>query len=116
MADNSLGGILGVPNVGGMLGGSTQSAPIGGGNSDGVMAGIGQVNQGANAIGSALNTINGAIGGSGMGGNFSGSSSDVMPRMMKKGGSVKAYTKGGKINLDACSVSTHTKSEKSSNW
>lgn len=35
---------------------------------------------------------------------------------MKKGGDAKKYTKGGKINLDACSVSTHTKSKKSHNW
>jgi len=36
--------------------------------------------------------------------------------MMKKGGAVKKYTSGGKINLDACSVSTHTKSKSSPNW
>lgn len=34
----------------------------------------------------------------------------------KKGGAVKQYTKGGKINLDACGVSTHVPSKKNSNW
>lgn len=35
---------------------------------------------------------------------------------MKKGGSSQKYTHGGKINLGACSVSTHEKSKKSPNW
>lgn len=35
---------------------------------------------------------------------------------MKKGGGAKNYEKGGKINLDACSVSTASKSKKSPNW
>ena len=34
----------------------------------------------------------------------------------KKGGAVKQYTKGGKINLGACGVSTHVPSKKNSNW
>jgi hypothetical protein len=36
--------------------------------------------------------------------------------IMKKGGGAKKYEKGGKINLDACSVSTASKSKKSPNW
>ena len=36
--------------------------------------------------------------------------------IMKNGGTVKKYTKGGKINLDACGISTHSKSKNSSNW
>jgi hypothetical protein len=35
---------------------------------------------------------------------------------MKKGGPTQKYTSGGKINLGACSVSTHSKSKKSPNW
>lgn len=36
--------------------------------------------------------------------------------MMKKGGEAKKYTKGGKINLDACGVSTGGKSNKCPSW
>ena len=35
---------------------------------------------------------------------------------MKKGGDVKKYVSGGKINLNACGISTHNKSKNSSNW
>jgi hypothetical protein len=41
---------------------------------------------------------------------------DDRPGPMKKGGAVKPYTKGGKINLGACGVSTHVPSKKNSNW
>lgn len=34
----------------------------------------------------------------------------------KKGGAVKQYAKGGKINLSACGVSTHTPSKKNPNF
>jgi hypothetical protein len=34
----------------------------------------------------------------------------------KKGGTAKQYTKGGKINLNACGVSTHVPNKKNSNW
>jgi len=34
----------------------------------------------------------------------------------KKGGAAKQYTKGGKINLGACGVSTHVPNKKNSNW
>ena len=37
-------------------------------------------------------------------------------RVMKKGGSANHYTKGGKINLDACGVSTSGKSNKCPTW
>jgi hypothetical protein len=36
--------------------------------------------------------------------------------MMKKGGEAKKYTKGGKINLNACGVSTAQKSKSSPKW
>jgi hypothetical protein len=36
--------------------------------------------------------------------------------MKKKGGEVKKYAKGGKINLDACGVSTAQKSKSSPKW
>ncbi len=35
---------------------------------------------------------------------------------LKKGGAAKQYTKGGKINLGACGVSTHVPSKKNANW
>jgi hypothetical protein len=41
---------------------------------------------------------------------------DDRPGPMKKGGAVKPYTKGGKINLGACGVSTHVPSKKNANW
>jgi hypothetical protein len=41
---------------------------------------------------------------------------DDRPGPMKKGGAVKQYTKGGKINLGACGVSTHVPRKKNSNW
>jgi hypothetical protein len=41
---------------------------------------------------------------------------DERPGPMKKGGAVKKYAKGGKINLDACGVSTHTPAKKKANW
>jgi hypothetical protein len=44
------------------------------------------------------------------------SSYDDRPGPMKKGGAVKQYTKGGKINLGACGVSTHVPSKKNANW
>lgn len=109
----------------------------------GAQQGLSQVNQGAGAIGAALGQISSAIGGDGgAGGGMpmpsmpSGGSNppsmgiiDAMKNMggltsilsgnknmMKKGGSVKKYASGGKINLDACGVSTHTKSKSSPNW
>jgi hypothetical protein len=41
---------------------------------------------------------------------------DDRPGPMKKGGAVKQYAKGGKINLAACGVSTHTPSKKNPNF
>jgi hypothetical protein len=41
---------------------------------------------------------------------------EASARDFKKGGAVKQYTKGGKINLGACGVSTHVPSKKNANW
>lgn len=41
---------------------------------------------------------------------------EASARNFKKGGAVKQYTKGGKINLGACGVSTHVPSKKNANW
>jgi hypothetical protein len=41
---------------------------------------------------------------------------DETPNGFKKGGAANQYTKGGKINLGACGVSTHVPSKKNSNW
>ena len=41
---------------------------------------------------------------------------DETPGGFKKGGAANQYTKGGKINLGACGVSTHVPSKKNSNW
>jgi hypothetical protein len=36
--------------------------------------------------------------------------------MMRRGGSVKKYAKGGAINLSNCKITTHTPSKNNSNW
>jgi len=41
---------------------------------------------------------------------------DDRPGPMKKGGAVKQYTKGGKISLNACGVSTHKPAKKNPNF
>jgi hypothetical protein len=42
---------------------------------------------------------------------------EAYPRDFKKGGEIKKYAKGGKIDLDACGVSTHVPSKrKNPNW
>jgi hypothetical protein len=41
---------------------------------------------------------------------------DETPGGFKKGGAANKYTKGGKINLGACGVSTHMPSKKNANW
>jgi len=41
---------------------------------------------------------------------------DETPGGFKKGGAANQYTKGGKINLGACGVSTHVPSKKNANW
>lgn len=103
---------LGVKEPGGAgtspLGSPMPSTGTSGGGS-GAQAGLDQVNQGAGTIGQALGQIGSALG-------TSGGSATGGPYIFKKGGSVKKYTKGGKINLDACGVSTHTKSKSSPNW
>ena len=89
----------GTGSGGGSLGGS-----LGGGGAGGTAQdGLGQVNNGASTIASAIGQAQSALG-SGGGAQY------------KKGGSVgKKYTNGGKINLGACSVSTASKGKKS-NW
>jgi SLT domain-containing protein len=85
-----LGGILGS----GSFGGSAQD-------------GLGQVNNGASTIASAINTASNALGGGGQSGR---------PEFRKGGSVKKGYTSGGKINLGACGVSTSSKGKKNSGW
>ena len=90
------------------------SGPIGGkgigGGGGSAQDGLGQINSGAATVGSAIGTAQSALGGGGGG---------LQPNtaMYKKGGEVKkSYTTGGKINLNACGVSTASKSKKNSCW
>lgn len=88
MATSSLTNLLNMPNGSnsGVPGFSQMNAGYGGD----VQSGVGQVQQGASVIGSALDAINSAVGDGGG---------------MKKGGSVKK-----------AKISTHQKSKKSPNW
>jgi len=88
------------------------SGPIGGkglgGGGGSAQDGLGQINSGAATVGSAIGTAQSALGGGGGNPN---------PTMYKKGGEVKkSYTTGGKINLNACGVSTTSKGKKNSDW
>lgn len=117
-----LGGMSGIakgtiasgPFGGALPGGSISSTPMAPGDGNrmpgsgggGAYDGLGQVFQGASSISQSLGQIGSALGGG------SGASRPDF----KKGGAVKKYTSGGKINLGACGVSTHQKSKKSSSW
>ena len=106
MADggiSGLGGLLGeTPEVGGKNDpGMTLYPGIGGGGGGGsAMDGLGIVNSGASAIGSALGRASEAIGGGGGGGN-------------KPNGPM--YKSGGKVTTTR-RISTGERSKKSSNW
>ena len=72
--------------------------------------GLSQVNNGASTIANAIGQAQSALG---VGNGNTGPN----PITFKKGGSVKKkYTSGGKINLDACGVSTTSKGRKNSSW
>jgi hypothetical protein len=110
--------MLGMPvpkNMTGDLSSATAGKPFmggvgSGGGGGGAQEGLGMVQKGAGSIGAALGQIGSALGGGG------GGMTPQPTFAMKKGGSVKKYTHGGKINLDSCGVSTHQKSKKSPNW
>ena len=110
MAD---GGISGLGELLGKIGGTSPQTPpympgggggIGGGGGGGGSAteGLGTVNQGAQAIGSALGRASEAIGGGDGGG---GPTRPFNPGYMKKGGKVTTTR-----------MSTATRSKKSPNW
>ena len=103
-----LGGLLGMPDFSPMptpgLGGPLAGvSPYGGGGGGGsAMEGLGTVNQGASAIGSALSRASDAIGGGGGG---------ARPEPMAG----VTYKKGGKVTTTR-RVSTGERSKKSPNW
>lgn len=103
MAD---GGISGLGDMLGKPGGGDNPAsaiPSGGGGGGSAMDGLGAVNQGASAIGSALGRASEAIGGGGGGGG------------MTPGYEAKPYKRGGKVTTTR-RISTGQQSKKSSNW
>jgi len=93
-----LGGRTPPPEVGGNGGGYPPVYGGGGGSSGSdAMSGLGNVNQGASTIGSALRNISSAVGGGGGGGGGMGKYPNAT---MKRGGSAtkKAYAAGGTVN------------------
>jgi len=105
----------GIPALGDLLGeigeGGGRASPMpmpgnpgGGGGGGSASDGLGTVNQGAQAIGSALGRASEAIGGGGGGGGGGGSKA-IMPY----------YKKGGKVTTTR-RVSTGSASKKSPNW
>jgi len=109
----SLAGLMGGSDAGALTPVAPQSIDSGTGSGGGSLGGggaggtaqdgLGQVNNGASTIASAIGQAQSALGGGGA--------------QYKKGGSVgKKYTNGGKINLDACGVSTSSKGKKNSGW
>jgi len=109
MADGGISGLTGMIKEGG--GNPMAPMPVmpgggggGGGGGGSAMDGLGTVNQGASAIGSALGRASEAIGGGGGGGGYNPGN---QPEYM--------YKKGGKVTTTR-RVSTGERSKKSSNW
>jgi len=119
----SLAGLMGGSDAGAMTPAAPQSIDSGTGSGGGIglggtgaggsaQDGLGQVNSGASTIASAIGQAQNALGSGG-----GGSMAIEGNKAFKKGGSVKKnYTNGGKINLDACGVSTSSKGKKNSGW
>jgi len=105
MADGGISGLGELLGKAGIGIGSPQTPPYmpgggGGGGGGSAMDGLGTVNQGASAIGSALGRASEAIGGGG------GGSIVDKPNYM--------YKKGGKVTTTR--MSTASRSKKSPNW
>jgi hypothetical protein len=101
------------------------AVPGGGGGGGGSASdGLGQINQGAGTVATAISRASDALGGGGGGlmggGGKGGLGPDVpdfaMTTYAKKGGSIKKHSSGGKINLNECRVSTTPKGKTNSNW
>ena len=96
-----------IPNLGGNIGGG-----LGGGGGS-ASEGLGQINQGAGTVASAISRASDALGSGGGAGQM------PIPEMTtyKKGGAVKKYTHpDGKLNLSAGGVSTASKNKSCSGW
>jgi hypothetical protein len=89
----------------------------GGGGGGSASDGLGQINQGAGTVAGAISRASDALG-SGGGGLMGGGSSpnNDMTTYVKKGGSIKKHSNGGKINLKDCRVSTASKGKNNSSW
>jgi hypothetical protein len=90
-------GINGVP-------GTSMTGPQfgrGGGGGGSASDGLGQINQGASTVSGAIARASGELG-------SGGGSVRAEPQglRLKKGGSIKKYSEGGKLNLADCKVST----------
>ena len=99
--------------TGGGLGGIVGGGVAGGSASDV----LGQINQGAGTVATAISRASDALGSGGgglMGGGGTPPNNDMTT--YKKGGSAKKYSSGGKINLKDCGVSTASKGKKNPNW
>lgn len=77
---------------------------------------IQQQQQLANSVGKPQQTNGLGQVGSQLATPVGGTAAKALGLGMKKGGSANHYTKGGKINLDACGVSTGGKSNKCAGW
>ena len=101
------------------LPGQPTAVPSGGGGGGGSASdGLGQINQGAGTVATAISRASDALGGGGGGGlnGAIGPSPNNDQTTYKKGGSAKKHSSGGKINLKDCSVSTTPKGKTNSNW
>jgi hypothetical protein len=85
--------------------GGTQSSGGGGSAQDG----LSQIDSGAGTVRGAINAAQSALGGG-------GGSIGQTQLVFKKGGAVKKYTTGGRLNLKSAGVSTAQKSKTKSNW
>ena len=89
----------------------------GGGGGGSASDGLGQINQGAGTVATAISRASDALGSGGgglMGGGGTSPNNDMTT--YKKGGPVKKYSSGGKINLKDCGVTTASKGKKNSSW
>jgi hypothetical protein len=99
------------------LPGQPNIVPSVGGGGGSASDGLGQINQGAGTVAGAISRASDALGSGGgglMGGGGTPPNNDMTT--YKKGGPVKKYSSGGKINLKDCSVSTASKGKNNSSW
>jgi hypothetical protein len=87
-----------------------------GGGGGSASDGLGQINQGAGTVATAISRASDALGSGGGGLMGGGSSPNNDMTIYAKGGSIKKHSNGGKINLKDCRVSTASKGKNNSCW